>query len=156
MKDKKMNKRTVQTKSAASDVVSTQSEADSYEPVSLPLNQEDGADDTPSKDGRLSPHIPVIVDSFTSQSSQSVAIAGPSHSFGTFHPRTPRRWNHNASVFVASLPPESNGELDTYIRDSLGKHGNIVNIKFIHDVKSGSSSTCAFVQFEVRSVFPCS
>lgn len=64
-------------------------------------------------------------------------------------PRRLQRWNHNASVFVASLPPEPNAELDTYLRDTLGKHGNILNIKFIHDVRAGNSSNCAFVQFEV-------
>ena len=66
-----------------------------------------------------------------------------------FHHRPLPRWNHNASVFVASLPPVPNAELDELLRDTLGKHGSIINIKFIHDVKSGHSANCAFVQFEV-------
>lgn len=66
-------------------------------------------------------------------------------------PRRLQRWNHNASVFVASLPPEPNAELDKYLHESLGKHGNILNIKFIHDVRSGHASNCAFVQFEVSA-----
>lgn len=62
-----------------------------------------------------------------------------------------QRWNHNASVFVASLPPEPNAELDTYLRETLGQHGKILNIKFIHDVRAGNASNCAFVQFDVSS-----
>ncbi|KAF8308441.1 hypothetical protein DL93DRAFT_2086934 [Clavulina sp. PMI_390] len=62
--------------------------------------------------------------------------------------RRPPRWNHNASVFVAALPPEPNAELDTLLRSTLGQHGTILNIKFIHDVRSGGAANCAFVQFE--------
>ena len=64
-------------------------------------------------------------------------------------PRPLQRWDHNASVFVASLPPMPNAELDSLLRGSLGNHGTIINIKFIHDVKSGNAANCAFVQFEV-------
>ncbi|KAF9512403.1 hypothetical protein BS47DRAFT_1068769 [Hydnum rufescens UP504] len=63
-------------------------------------------------------------------------------------PRPLQRWDHNASVFVASLPPMPNAELDSLLRGSLGNHGSIINIKFIHDVKSGNAANCAFVQFE--------
>lgn len=70
-------------------------------------------------------------------------------------PRQLPRWNHNASVFVASLPSHvSQGEVDTIIRDTLGIHGKILHIKLIHDIKSGNVANCAFVQFEVR--FSCS
>lgn len=85
----------------------------------------------------------------------NIMHSSPTQHHPTFSPsaslpaRRLQRWNHNASVFVASLPPEPNAELDNYLRESLGKHGNILNIKFIHDVRSGNASNCAFVQFEV-------
>ena len=65
-------------------------------------------------------------------------------------PRLTQRWNHNASVFVASLPPLHEGELMGGLRDLLDTHGNILNIKFIHDAKAAGAATCAFVQFEVQ------
>lgn len=62
-----------------------------------------------------------------------------------------RRWEHSASVFVASLPPEPHAELDQLLRSHLGKHGRILNIKFINDIKAGNAATCAFVQFQVST-----
>lgn len=88
--------------------------------------------------------------SFPSQYSEPSFIN--SQSFSSFEPRN-RRWDHNASVFVASLPPEPHGELDQLIRDHLGKHGSIINVKFINDIKSSNTANCAFVQFEVCRSF---
>lgn len=75
----------------------------------------------------------------------------PSAEYGTYIPRSRGlpRWNHNASVFVASLPTLHQGEVNTIIRDTLGLHGNIIHVKLIHDMKSGNVANCAFVQFEV-------
>jgi len=109
-------------------------------------------------DSLLSPRPPTSVNPNVSETSKTFPTTYPSPHHPPFStdlkgaslpPRRSQRWNHNASVFVASLPPEPNAELDKYLRESLGKHGNILNIKFIHDVRSGNASNCAFVQFEV-------
>jgi hypothetical protein len=103
-----------------------------------------------------SPHPRPSANNNASENSKPFATVHPSpthhplfSSGASLPPWRLQRWNHNASVFVASLPPEPNAELDKYLRESLGKHGNILNIKFIHDVRSGNASNCAFVQFEV-------
>lgn len=107
------------------------------------VNASWGADTTLDEDRSRNRGNDRSFSSTTPQLAQSNFAASP------LPPRRLQRWNHNASVFVASLPPEPNAELDTYLRDTLGKHGNILNIKFIHDVRAGNSSNCAFVQFEV-------
>ncbi len=107
---------------------------------------------SPGDRSRVESENPVSLEN--SVKSPGVELPAVDQSLGPrpqFHHRPLPRWNHNASVFVASLPPVPNAELDELLRDTLGKHGSIINIKFIHDVKSGHSANCAFVQFEVSS-----
>lgn len=111
-------------------------------------NNPDNSTDSPS----ARPYAHSRFDNNRSQ--QQSNFDGNRTSYPSLPPRRAQRWSHHASVFVASLPPEPNAELDKYIRDTLGKHGTILNIKFIHDIRSGNSANCAFVQFEVS--LPCS